>query len=211
MSLRQRPEPQPRRVVGLDLRARHTQIKVGAVAAFLLLVIAVGVAVALSASKAPATSTNTGATQPQATASASHSQATPAPSAAASPAAAPAAKVPPLTGVVTAGSGGTGYKVARIRSGSPGNGITRLVLDLEGAGPTPSVQLGRGPDGADYLVASGISIDPSLVQGFKGSGAVSDISQVSPDGLTLKLTMAGSPQFAIVYLNSPSRLVIDFK
>ena len=193
---------------GIDLRSRDTQVKVGAVAAFLLLVVAVGIGVVLSASKVPATSTNTGATQPQPAASASQS-ASPTPTAAAS--SAPAAKVPPLTGAVTAGSGGSGYKVARIRGGSPGNGISRLVLDLEGAGPTPSVQLGHGPDGADYLVASGISIDPSLVQGFKGSGAVSGISQVTADGLTLKLAMAGNPQFAIVYLNSPSRLVIDFK
>ncbi|MFY9616336.1 MAG: hypothetical protein WAT58_13145, partial [Candidatus Dormiibacterota bacterium] len=128
-----------------------------------------------------------------------------------SPAAAPANKVPQLSGAVTSGAGGTGYTATKIRTGSPGSGITRLVLDLTGAGPTPSAQLGRGPDGAVYLVASGISVDPSVLGAFKGSGAVTGVSQLDGTGLNLKLGLNGSPQYAMIYLSSPTRLVIDFK
>ena len=208
-ALRTRREPRKRVLGGLDLSLPATQVKVGAAAAVLLLLIVAGIAVVMAATRSQPNSASAAATQPKPASSAPQSQASAAPSAAASPAT--TAKVPQLTGAVTAGAGGSGYKVSTIRTGSPGNGITRLVLDLEGTGPTPSVQLGHGPDGADYLVASGLSIDPALINGFKGSGAITGISQVSPDGTSLKLTVTGSPQYAIVYLNSPSRLVIDFK
>ncbi|HEV3233361.1 MAG TPA: zf-HC2 domain-containing protein [Candidatus Dormibacteraeota bacterium] len=206
-------EPREKRrpvILGIDLGKPANQVKVGAAAAAVLILVLAGTALALNRqSTRGSTATQTHpATQAS---SAPQTQASVAPATGGSPAAAPANKVPQLSGAVTSGAGGTGYTATKIRTGSPGSGITRLVLDLTGAGPTPSAQLGRGPDGAVYVVASGISVDPSVLGAFKGSGAVTGISQLDGTGLNLKLGLNGSPQYAMIYLSSPTRLVIDFK
>jgi hypothetical protein len=207
-ALHDRPAPR-RGFLGLDLRSRADQVKVGAVAAVILLLVAGATTVALTSNRQATTSGTVTQAQPSAAASAPLAQASAAPSAAASPPASGA--IPQLSAPVGAGAGGIGWTASKIRGGSPGNGITRIVVEVSGAGPTPTAQLGRGPDGAAYLVASGISVDPAVVQAFKGTGLVTGVSQVGTDGLGLKMTLNGSPQYAMVYLSSPTRLVIDFK
>jgi hypothetical protein len=86
-----------------------------------------------------------------------------------------------------------------------------MVLDLQGTGAMPTAQLGRGPDGADYLIASGISIDPSVVQAFTPGGPVTGITQSGSGGLNLRLAVSQNPQYGMGYLSGPTRLVIDFK
>jgi hypothetical protein len=131
------------------------------------------------------------------------------PTAAASPA---VAGVPgPLSQVVIAGSGGTGWTVSHIRLGSPGSGITRVVLDIAGTGSTPSAQLGRGSDGSIYLTVPGLAISPSVVSGLTPTGALTAITQVGGSGTNLKFITNGNPGFSIGYLTGPYRLVLDFK
>jgi hypothetical protein len=117
----------------------------------------------------------------------------------------------PLSGVVTAGGGGSGWTVARIRLGSPGGGITRFVLDLTGSGPAPSAQLGRAGDGSIYLSVPGLAVSPSAVSAVTPTGALTGVTQVAGAGTNLRFTTNGSPEYAMTYYTAPSRLVIDFK
>jgi hypothetical protein len=115
-----------------------------------------------------------------------------------------------LTNPVTAGAGGSGYKVGRIRT-STTNGAFRMVLDLTGSGPTPSATLARGSDGADYLSSDGMTIDPSVLQGVALGGPVTGLELAQPTALNLKVGTNGNPTYAMSYLSGPTRLVIDFK
>ncbi|MDQ6749097.1 MAG: hypothetical protein M3010_13460, partial [Candidatus Dormibacteraeota bacterium] len=119
--------------------------------------------------------------------------------------------IPALGSVVTTGTGGSGYRVVRIRTGSPGSGVSRMVFDLEGPGSAPDAQLGRAADGSLYLQAAGISIDPVTTSGFTGVGPITGISPTGGPGASLKLATTGSPQYSMYYLSSPARLVIDFR
>ncbi|MEA2684434.1 MAG: hypothetical protein QOK05_2762 [Chloroflexota bacterium] len=189
------------------------EMKIGVVAAsaiMIVLVLGVFVVPRLTAKPSPV------ATRP-ATHATPATSASPAatPSSAPSPAAsANASAIPPLTGTITAGAGGTGYKVLRIRGGSPGAGVTRIVYDLEGTGPAPDAQLGRAADGSLYIQAAGISIDPAIVSGFQPIGPITGMSSAGTGaglGLRLGSSLAQSPQFSMYYLTGPNRLVIDLK
>jgi hypothetical protein len=207
-AIRRRPRPRRGFAAGLDLSLTSTQLKFAAVAAAIILVLGGGIAAALALNRAPAKN-STAATRPKPAAPASSA---PTSAAGGAPSAAPsAAVVPQLTGPVTVGSGGSAFTVQRIRTGSPGAGTFRMVLDLQGSGPLPTAQLGHGPDGADYLVASGISIDPTVVQAFAPGGLVTGLTQAGSEGLNLRLAMSQNPPYGIGYLTGPTRLVIDFK
>jgi hypothetical protein len=206
-----RDEPPP---PARGLSSLNTQLKVGllGVLGIILLVTAL---LLMNQRPQPSTTASSGSSQPSA---ASHPSPPPTPSHSSAPTPAPsAASTAPttaqLTEVVTAGAGGSGWHVARIRIGSPNpaTGITRVVFDLEGAGPPADAQLGRGSDGAIYLTAPGINISPATVAGFSGAGAITGISQTGSQGLALRLATNGKPGFSIGYLNVPTRLVLDFK
>jgi len=186
------------------------QIKVGLGAALVVILLAAGVLYSTrNTHPSPTAVTQPGTSHAAAPSPASR----PAPSVRPTPAASPAsgAAPGPLSELVTAGRGGTGWTVSRIRLGSPGNGITRVVLDLGGAGSAPTAQLGRGSDGSIYLSVPGLSISPSVVSGLTPSGALTAITQVGGSGTSLRFKTKGSPGFSMGYLTAPNRLVFDFK
>jgi Putative zinc-finger len=205
-----RPAPKPARS-GRGLGSLRTQIRIGLLSALVLIVLAAAVLYTTRNARQVSTGTTPSTPTQQATRSpAPSSAATTTPSAAASVPSAPA-PVGQLTGVVTAGAGGSGWHVVRVRSGNPSAGVTRIVFDLEGAGPAPDARLGRGPDGAVYLTAPGISISPSEMSGFVSAGPVTAMTQTGPSGLGLRLATSGNPGFSVGYLSAPNRLVLDFK
>jgi hypothetical protein len=185
------------------------RIKVGLGAALVLILLSAGI---LYATRTQHTSTPTSAQFGPGHGAAPTTAGQPTPSVAPTPAASPAASGPgPLTELVSAGSGGTGWTVARIRIGSPGSGITRVVLDLNGTGSTPTTQMGRAGDGSIYLSVPGLTISPSVVSGVAPSGTITAISQVDGAGTSLRFSTSGRPGFSIGYLSAPNRLVLDFK
>jgi Putative zinc-finger len=205
-----RPAPTPARSGG-GLGSLGTQLRIGLLSALVLIVLAAAVLYTGRSAR----QVSTGSTHSSPTRQATRSPAA-SPSQATTPYAAPSAPGAPapageLTEVVTAGSGGSGWRVLRVRSGSPGAGITRIVFDLDGAGPAPDARMGRGSDGAIYLSVSGISISPAEVSGFAGAGPITGITQTGPSGLALRFATSGKPGFSISYLGAPSRLVLDFK
>ena len=192
----------------------NTQLKVGLIGALVIIVVVAAVLAFARGGTHPASTASTNAhpttaSHPTPAASPSHSTA---PSAAPSPAATTPA-VGQLTEIVSAGAGGSAWRVKGIRIGSPNaaTGITRVVFDLEGAGPPPNAQLGRGKDGAVYLTAAGIDITQAIVSGFSSSGAITGITQSGSQGLAIRIATNGSPGFSIGYLGTPNRLVLDFK
>jgi len=189
------------------LLAPEMRIKVGLGAAAVTIVLVAGI---LYSARNPHPST-TAVSQPATGRAASPTP--PAPSARPTTAASAGSGAVPgsLSELVTAGTGGTGWTVSRIRLGSPGNGITRVVLDLNGTGSTPTAQLGRGSDGSIYLGVPGLTISPSVLSGLAPSGALKAITEVSGPGTSLRFTTNGSPGFSIGYLTGPDRLVLDFK
>ena len=192
------------------LSSPEMQIKVGLGAALVVILLAAGVLYSTrNTHPSPTAVTQPGTSHAAAPSPASR----PAPSVRPTPAASPAsgAAPGPLSELVTAGRGGTGWTVSRIRLGSPGNGITRVVLDLGGAGSAPTAQLGRGSDGSIYLSVPGLSISPSVVSGLTPSGALTAITQVGGSGTSLRFKTNGSPGFSMGYLTAPNRLVFDFK
>ena len=192
------------------LSSPEMQIKVGFGAALVVILLAAGVLYSTrNTHPSPTAVTQPGTSHAAAPSPASR----PAPSVRLTPAASPAsgAAPGPLSELVTAGRGGTGWTVSRIRLGSPGNGITRVVLDLGGAGSAPTAQLGRGSDGSIYLSVPGLSISPSVVSGLTPSGALTAITQVGGSGTSLRFKTNGSPGFSMGYLTAPNRLVFDFK
>ena len=192
------------------LSSPEMQIKVGLGAALVVILLAAGVLYSTrNTHPSPTAVTQPGTSHAAAPSPASR----PAPSVRPTPAASPAsgAAPGPLSELVTAGRGGTGWTVSRIRLGSPGNGITRVVLDLGGAGSAPTAQLGRGSDGSIYLSVPGLSISPSVVSGLTPSGALTAITQVGGSGTSLRFKTKGSPGFSMGYLTAPNRLVFDFK
>jgi len=192
------------------LSSPEMQIKVGFGAALVVILLAAGILYSTrNTHPSPTAVTQPGTSHAAAPSPASR----PAPSVRLTPAASPAsgAAPGPLSELVTAGRGGTGWTVSRIRLGSPGNGITRVVLDLGGAGSAPTAQLGRGSDGSIYLSVPGLSISPSVVSGLTPSGALTAITQVGGSGTSLRFKTNGSPGFSMGYLTAPNRLVFDFK
>lgn len=192
------------------LSSPEMQIKVGLGAALVVILLAAGILYSTRNTQPSPTAV----TQPGTSHAAAPSPASrPSPSVRPTPAASPAsgAAPGPLSELVTAGRGGTGWTVSRIRLGSPGNGITRVVLDLGGAGSAPTAQLGRGSDGSIYLSVPGLSISPSVVSGLTPSGALTAITQVGGSGTSLRFKTNGSPGFSMGYLTAPNRLVFDFK
>jgi hypothetical protein len=192
------------------LSSPEMQIKVGLGAALVVILLAAGILYSTrNTHPSPTAVTQPGTSHAAAPSPASR----PAPSVQPTPAASPAsgAAPGPLSELVTAGRGGTGWTVSRIRLGSPGNGITRVVLDLGGAGSAPTAQLGRGSDGSIYLSVPGLSISPSVVSGLTPSGALTAITQVAGPGTSLRFKTNGSPGFSMGYLTAPNRLVFDFK
>jgi hypothetical protein len=88
--------------------------------------------------------------------------------------------------------------------------VLRLVFDLEGTGPAPTAQLGRGSDG-DYLSVAGISADPARVSAFTPvAGPLAGLTTVPGDGLSVRINLKQTQAHAMGYLTGPSRLVIDF-
>jgi len=193
------------------LGSLSTQLKIGLLGGLGIVIVLVAL---LLITQGPATSpTASTSAQPGAAAHPS-AAATPTRTAAPSPVPSATSTAPTaaqLTEVVTAGAGGSGWRVVGIRTGSPGSGITRVVFDLEGPGAQPDAQLGRGSDGGVYLTATGIAIAPETVAGFSGRDAITGISQTATKGLALRLATNGSPGFSIGYLSVPNRLVLDFK
>ena len=192
------------------LSSPEMQIKVGLGAALVVILLAAGILYSTrNTHPSPTAVTQPGTSHAAAPSPASR----PAPSVQPTPAASPAsgAAPGPLSELVTAGRGGTGWTVSRIRLGSPGNGITRVVLDLGGAGSAPTAQLGRGSDGSIYLSVPGLSISPSVVSGLTPSGALTAITQVGGSGTSLRFKTNGNPGFSMGYLTAPNRLVFDFK
>jgi hypothetical protein len=113
--------------------------------------------------------------------------------------------------VVSAGAGGSGYSVSRIRTGNPAAGLFRIVFDLAGPGSAPDVQLGRGSDGNLYLESSGIQVDPATAAAFPGVGPITAIAPTGAAGTSLRLSTTQAPQYSMYYLSGPARLVIDLK
>ena len=205
-----RPVPKPARSGG-GLGSLGTQMRIGLLSALVLIVLAAAVLYTTRNARQVSTGTTGSSPTRQSTRSPAPSPApTTTPSAATSAPAAPA-PVGQLTEVVTAGAGGSGWHVVRVRTGTPSAGVTRIVFDLEGAGPAPDAKLGRGPDGAVYLTAPGISISPSEMSGFAGAGPITGMTQTGPSGLGLRLATSGNPRFSVGYLSAPNRLVLDFK
>lgn len=195
------------------LSSLNTQLKIGLLA---VLAIVIVLATVLLVSQRPQTSSTTSKSSQPGVATHPTTAATPSRSATPSPvpsATSTGPAAPPLTELVNAGAGGGGWRVTGIRSGSPNpaTGITRVVFDLQGAGPQPDAQMGRGSDGAVYLTAPGITISPAALSGFDGRGVVTGITQTGTQGLALRLATNGRPGFSIGYLSVPSRLVLDFK
>jgi hypothetical protein len=203
-----RPASKPARIGG-GLGSLRAQLRIGLLSALVLIVLAAMVLYAGRSTRQVSTGRSSTTRQAIRSPASSPTQST-TPSAAPST---PATQAPAgqLTEVVTAGAGGSGWRVARVRSGSPGAGITRIVFDLEGAGPAPDARLGRGPDGAIYLTASGISTSPSDIGSFTGAGPITGMTQTGTSGLALRLATGGHPGFSIGYLSVPNRLVLDFK
>lgn len=205
-----RPAPTPA-AVGSGLGSLRTQLRIGLVSALVLIVLAAAILYAGRTARP----VSTGSTRSTPTHQSTRSPAT-SPTQTTAPSVAPSAPGAPapagqLTEVVTAGSGGSGWHLSRVRSGSPGGGVTRIVFDLEGGGPAPDARLGRGPDGAVYLTAAGISISPAEMSGFAGAGPITGMTQTGPSGLALRLATSGNPGFSMGYLSAPTRLVLDFK
>jgi hypothetical protein len=199
---------------GTALQSFQTQIKIGigAAAAILLLLGAVLVVPRLTQPKPAVTATHVQQTPGSpASPAAGASPAAAAAPAASPPPAAPAGAIPTLTGVVTGGAGGSGYRVLRVRTGTPGGGVSRIVFDLDGPGPAPDAQFGRGSDGNLYLQVAGLTMDPAMASGFAGVGPVTAMSPTGASGTSLKLATTGSPQYSMYYLSGPSRLVIDLR
>jgi hypothetical protein len=201
--------PAPARGLG----SLNTQLRIGLLGVLVMVIVVAAVLLLNQGSHAPSTAPT--ASRPGAAAHPSPA-ATPSRGAPPSPAPSATSAAPAnsqLTEVVTAGAGGSGWRVARIRTGSPdpASGITRVVFDLEGAGPTADAQLGRGHDGAVYLTAPGVTISPAALNGFDGRGVITGITQTGTEGLALRLATSGSPGFSIGYLSVPTRLVLDFK
>jgi hypothetical protein len=151
-----------------------------------------------------------GTTQPQpgqsaASPAASGAALSPAPSSAAgSPAAG-------LTGVVSTGSGGQGYSLVSTRSGIPAAGVFRLVLVLDGSGPTPDAQIGLAPDGSLRLTATGISVSPGQLSAWNPGGPIVGIGQGPGAGLDVRLTLVAPRSYSMIYIPGPERLVIDLR
>ena len=146
-------------------------------------------------------------------AAASHASVATAPQPAPSHASAPtpaATGAPSLQQVSTAGQGGSGYQVLGMRAALHTDGVYRLVFDLQGAGPRPTVTLGRAADGSYYLVAPGITIDPAVLARWAPGGPVSSVAQQGSSGLQLRLGMTRPVSYSLIYLSAPTRLVIDF-
>jgi hypothetical protein len=194
------------------LGSLNTQLKIGLLSALALVIV---LATVLLTTQAPRTGPTASSSAP-AIAVRPSAAATPTRSAAPSPVPSVTSTAPAiatLTEVVTAGAGGGGWQVSRIRTGSPNaaSGITRVVFDLEGPGAQPDAKMGRGSDGAIYLTVPGITISPAIVSGFGGAGPITGMTQTGTQGLALRLTTNGSPGFSIGYLSVPNRLVLDFK
>lgn len=204
-----RPPRLPARSAG-GLGTPRDQLRIGLISALVLIVLTTMI---LSTGKGTH-QVSTGPTRSSPTPHSTQSPAT-SPTPAASPSAVPSpppsqAPTVQLTEVVTAGSGGGGWHVVRVRVGRPSAAITRVVFDLEGGGPAPDARLGRGPDSALYLTASGIAIPPSGL-GFTGAGPITGVTQTDPSGLALRLATTGNPGFSMYYLSAPNRLVLDLK
>ena len=185
----------------VDLRSRRTQLAAGGAVALILLLGVAALAV-------PRLVVQPGPQASVGTAPAAAGSGTPA--AKATPSTTATAPALQLINPVTAGGGGTGYRVSKIRTSTTG-GAFRMVLDMTGAGPTPAVTLARGSDGADYLSSDGIEIDPAVLQGLALGGPVTGIAEARPEALHLKVSTNGNPAYAMSYLSGPTRLVIDFK
>jgi hypothetical protein len=192
------------------LSSPEMQIKIGLGAALMVILLAAGILYSTRNTHPSPTAVTQPATS-HAAAPSPASRPTPSvqPTTAASPASGAASG--PLSELVTAGSGGTGWTASRIRLGSPGNGITRVVLDLGGTGSAPTARLGRGSDGSVYLSVPGLTISPSVVSGLTPTGALTAITQVGGSGTSLRFSTNGSPGFSMGYLTAPHRLVLDFK
>lgn len=197
--------------------ALDRQVKVGAGVAAAILVLVLAAVLVLprlgTHRTSPVASIPTGNATPAGIATPGAS-----PSPAAGSGATPATSAPPgipqLSGMVTRGSGGTGYNVQRIRAASPGAGIYRIVFDLAGTGPSADAHLGRASDGSLYLQATGITIDPAIIAAFKPIGPISGMGSAGASGglgLRLASSQAQSPQYSMYYLTGPNRLVIDLK
>lgn len=192
------------------LSSPEMQIKVGLGAALVVILLTAGILYSTqNTHKSPTALTQPATSHAAAPSPASRPTPTVQPTTAASPASGAAPGT--LSELVTAGRGGTGWTVSRIRLGSPGNGITRVVLDLNGTGSAPTAQLGRGSDGSIYLSVPGLTISPSMVSGLTPTGALTAITQVGGSGTSLRFNTKGSPGFSIGYLTAPNRLVLDFK
>ena len=201
-----RTHTERRRPSGLE--AMGTQVKIGlaAAAAIVVLMAAVFAVPRLFAHHAA----------PVAATTSSHpSAAAPSPAGgtavAPSPVASAAPVVPALAGVVSGGGGGTGYSVLRIRTGNPAAGISRIVLDLQGSGAFPDVQLGQAADGSLYLQSAGTTVDPAIAAAFPGTGPVTSVSPTGAPAMSLKLAMSRPARYTLYYLTGPARLVIDLR
>jgi hypothetical protein len=191
------------------LGSLSTQLKIGLLGGLGIVIVLVALLLITQgpATSPASTSAQHGAAHPSAAATPTRTAApSPVPSATST-----APTTAQLSEVVTAGAGGSGWRVVGVRTGSPGSGITRVVFDLEGPGAQPDAQLGRGSDGGVYLTAPGITIAPETVAGFSGRDAITGITQTGTTGLALRLATNGSPGFSIGYLSVPNRLVLDFK
>jgi hypothetical protein len=191
------------------LRDLDTQVKVGLGLAVLVVLLVIGVVTLPRVLGQPSSRTAAVTTVPS-----PHAAASPVPTpppAAPSPAPSSLPPVPELAGVISAGNGGSGFRVTRIRSGNPVSGLSRIVLDLDGPGALPDARLGRAADGSLYLEAAGMSVDPAQLATFTGSGPVTSMTATGAPGLSLKLASSGQPQVSMYYLTGPARLVIDLR
>ncbi|MFN2465543.1 MAG: zf-HC2 domain-containing protein [Candidatus Dormibacteria bacterium] len=211
--LRTQQSPAP----GGGIQSLGTQVKIGlgAAAAIILLIAAIAVVPRLGSSARTSTVVHAQPTPAAHPSAAAHGTpaAAPSPAAAAVVPSSPPSTVPipALSGLATAGAGGSGYHVLRIRSGSPGGGVSRIVFDLEGPGVAPDAQLGRAADGTLYLQSAGTAIDPAIAAGFPGVGPVTGMSSAGGPGASLKLATSGTPSYSMYYLAGPARLVIDLR
>jgi hypothetical protein len=118
-----------------------------------------------------------------------------------------------LTGARTLGSGAAGYAVTSVRYGvHPGD--FRLVFDLQSPSEagSPAVTAGWGNATTLYVIFAGVdpSSPPSPPRGIVT--AVTVLPAATMPGRTVyAITLSRAATFSVLYLNGPTRLVVDVR